>query len=205
VFRNTGNNTDFAITRIFVLARGLTLPVILLAAWEYASRAELVDPRFPPPLEAIARTAWRETMHGALLAQLGASLARNLTGFAIGTVAGLASGMLLGLSRTADRLLGPTFHGAKQIAVLAWILLISIWFGFAETAKIVFIAVAAFARNDRIRHFRRGAIANRRSARDTAAKREWDISRGQDEGATTWVPGLRSSARGRSAVMPAPT
>jgi sulfonate transport system permease protein len=28
--------------------------------------------------------------------------------------------------------------------VLAWIPIISIWFGFAETAKIVFIAVAAF-------------------------------------------------------------
>jgi sulfonate transport system permease protein len=35
-------------------------------------------------------------------------------------------------------------HAAKQVAVLAWIPIVSIWFGFAETAKIVFIAIAPF-------------------------------------------------------------
>ncbi|HMK78300.1 MAG TPA: ABC transporter permease [Xanthobacteraceae bacterium] len=126
------------------IARGLVLPVALLIAWELASRTGLVDPRFLPSLESIVRTGWTETVSGALLGHLGASLARNLTGFAIGTLLGIAVGSLLGLSRAADRLLGPTFHAAKQIAVLAWIPIISIWFGFAETAKIVFIAIAAF-------------------------------------------------------------
>jgi sulfonate transport system permease protein len=126
------------------ILRGLALPVGLLAAWEISSRTGIVDPRFLPPLEQIASTAWREAINGALLAHLGASLTRNLIGFAIGTSIGIAVGALLGLWRAADRLLGPTFHAAKNIAVLAWIPIISIWFGFAETAKIVFIAVAAF-------------------------------------------------------------
>lgn len=126
------------------LLRGLVLPVGLLAAWEISSRSGLVDPRFLPSLEQVLHRAWEETVDGALLSHLQASLSRNLTGFAIGTAIGALFGALLGLSRFADRLFGPVFHGAKNIAVLAWIPIISVWFGFAETAKIVFIAVAAF-------------------------------------------------------------
>jgi sulfonate transport system permease protein len=124
--------------------RGIVLPILLLALWEVSSRTGLVDPRFLPPLETIAGTAWKETLDGALLTHLGASLSRNLAGFAIGAMLGIAFGAALGLSRTAGQLFGPTFHAAKQVAVLAWIPIISIWFGFAETAKIVFVAIAAF-------------------------------------------------------------
>ncbi|SFM35216.1 ABC transporter permease [Methylobacterium pseudosasicola] len=126
------------------IRRGLTLPVLLLVVWEVASHAGLVDPRFLPPLERLAGTAWREATEGRLLGDLAASLARDLVGFAIGTVLGLGFGTLLGVSRGAERLLGPIFHAAKQVAVLAWIPIISVWFGFAETAKIVFVALAAF-------------------------------------------------------------
>ncbi|CAH1687072.1 Alkanesulfonates transport system permease protein [Hyphomicrobiales bacterium] len=124
--------------------RGLALPVAIFLFWEISSHVGLIDPRFLPPLEKIAATAWHEMVSGDLFTHLAASLARNLTGFAIGTLAGIAFGMLLGLSRLAERLIGPTFHAAKQIAVLAWIPIISIWCGFAETAKIAFIALAAF-------------------------------------------------------------
>jgi sulfonate transport system permease protein len=50
----------------------------------------------------------------------------------------------LGLSRTLDRYVGPTFNAVKQIAVFAWIPLISVWFGVGEAAKVAFIALAAF-------------------------------------------------------------
>lgn len=126
------------------LLRGLALPLLILIAWEAASHLRIVDPRFLPPLEDIARTGWHEMWTGSLFLHLGASLARNLTGFAIGATLGIAFGMLLGLSPVANRIAGPTFHAAKQIAVLAWIPIISVWFGFAETAKVVFVAAAAF-------------------------------------------------------------
>jgi sulfonate transport system permease protein len=126
------------------IRRGLTLPFIVLLAWEFSSHTGLVDPKFLPPIEAVFKTAWQETISGALLLDLGASLARDAAGFVIGASLGVGCGLLLGLSDLADRLLGPLFHSTKQIAVLAWIPLISVWFGFAETAKIVFIALAAF-------------------------------------------------------------
>lgn len=132
---------DAAATRI---RRGLTIPLALLVAWEVSSRTGLVDPRFLPSLGRLAEAAWSEAVAGRLLRDLGTSLARDLAGFGIGSALGAAFGFLLGVSRAAERLLGPSFHAAKQVAVLAWIPIISVWFGFAEAAKIVFVALAAF-------------------------------------------------------------
>jgi sulfonate transport system permease protein len=126
------------------LVRGLTIPALLLLVWEIASRTEIVNPRILPPVEEVVARLIHELAGGELLLNLGASLARDLTGFAAGTTLGMAFGALIGLSRLADRLWGPSFNALKQIALVAWIPLISIWFGFGETAKIVFIALAAF-------------------------------------------------------------
>ena len=125
-------------------ARGAVLPVLLLVLWETASRAQWVDTKLLPPIEAVLDVFIHELTENGLLGHLVASLSRNLTGFAIGSALGAAFGALLGLSRAADYLLGPSFHGFKQIARLAWIPLLSIWFGFAESAKVVFIALSAF-------------------------------------------------------------
>lgn len=117
--------------------RGLAIPAGLLALWQISSHGGLVDPRILPPVEAVLIRFWTELSAGDLLVNLGASLQRNLTGFAIGGLAGAVFGTLIGLSRLADRLLAPSFNAVKQIAIMAWIPLISIWFGFGEQAKIV--------------------------------------------------------------------
>lgn len=126
------------------LYRGCVLPLVLLVAWELASRSGLADPRLLPPPVTVAVAAVHELTEGRLLRDLAASLTRDLLGLTIGTSLGLVLGMLLGMSRLADRLLSPSFDGLKQIAIFAWIPLISMWFGIGETAKIVFIALAAF-------------------------------------------------------------
>ena len=124
--------------------RGAVLPVALLLLWELASHGGLVDPRILPPLERVARTAVDQVVNHELFGQLGASLLRDAVGFGLGTLVGLVVGIVLGLSRIADRLFMPTFNGLRQIAILAWIPLIAIWFGMGEAAKIVFIMAAAF-------------------------------------------------------------
>lgn len=123
---------------------GITLPILLLVAWEVSSRTGLVDARFLPSLEDVFATGKRELIDNDLIGELGFSLMRNIAGFLIGCVLGVAFASLLALSRIADRLVMPTFNGLKQISLLAWIPLISVWFGFGEQAKIVFVALAAF-------------------------------------------------------------
>ncbi|WP_158930433.1 ABC transporter permease [Acidisphaera sp. S103] len=123
--------------------RGAVLPMLLLATWEAASRAHLVDPRLVPSPELVAYTAFDQVVHEGLLRNLAASLLRDVAGFTLGSSLGVMIGTVLGLSRIADRLFMPSFNGLRQIAILAWIPLISIWFGEGEAAKVVFIMAAA--------------------------------------------------------------
>lgn len=130
--------------RVLKIRRGLTLPILLLILWEGSSRSGIVDSRFLPSLEDVFLTAKRELIDNNLFGELGFSLFRNIAGFLVGSAFGVLFATLLALSRVADALITPTFNGLKQISLLAWIPLISIWFGFGEQAKIVFVALAAF-------------------------------------------------------------
>ncbi|HET6606596.1 MAG TPA: ABC transporter permease [Rhodopila sp.] len=123
--------------------RGLVLPAFLLAGWAVASHAGWVDRRLLPPPNQVARTALEQLLNQGLLGNLTASLIRDMIGFLLGTLLGLIAGVALGLSRIGDKLLMPTFNGVRQVAILAWIPLISVWFGVGEAAKIVFILLAA--------------------------------------------------------------
>lgn len=125
------------------IGRGLVLPVGLLLSWEIASHSGLVNRNFLPPLEHVGASAWQELASGELVEALVASLRRDLLGFVLGSSIGVLLGLLLGLSTIADRVVMTWFNGIKQIALLAWIPLISLWFGFDEMAKIVFIGLAA--------------------------------------------------------------
>ncbi|NHN78857.1 ABC transporter permease [Azotobacter chroococcum] len=124
--------------------RGWVVPGVLLLLWWLATAQEWVDTRLVASPAAVLETAWQAAASGELWRSLAASLGRNLSGFALGSLAGLVFGGLLGLSRLAERLAGPTFHALKQIALFAWIPLLSAWFGFGEPAKVAFIALAVF-------------------------------------------------------------
>jgi sulfonate transport system permease protein len=50
----------------------------------------------------------------------------------------------MGMSRLVDRIVGPTFHTVKQVSLLAWIPLISLWFGLGDPSKVAFLSLAAF-------------------------------------------------------------
>jgi sulfonate transport system permease protein len=116
----------------------------LVGIWDFLTRFKLVNPLLLARPGAVLVSFKEQLAHGELLPQLAASLQRDFLGFAIGALAGLALGSVMGLSRLADRLVGPTFHAAKQVAIFAWIPLISVWFGIGEPAKVVFIALSAF-------------------------------------------------------------
>ena len=126
------------------LYRGLTPPILLLLAWQGASSAAWLDPQLVPPPAEVLHTAWRLFADPSIYVALGASLGRCLAGFVVGGGLGLAFGLLCGLSHGAGRLIGPSFHALKNVAIFAWIPLIGRWFGFGEQARIAFVAIATF-------------------------------------------------------------
>jgi sulfonate transport system permease protein len=124
--------------------RGWIVPLALVAIWDVLTRFKLVNTLLLARPGAVIHRLNEQLHGGDLFGQLWASLQRDLTGFALGSLVGILVGSAMGLSRRADRLVGPTFHAAKQVAVFAWIPLISVWFGSGESAKVVFIALSAF-------------------------------------------------------------
>lgn len=124
--------------------RGWLLPLGLVVVWELLTRFKLVNTLLLARPAAVLASFREQLSDGDLIGQLLASLQRDLTGFAMGALAGLVLGSAMGLSRFVDRLVSPSFHAAKQVAIFAWIPLISLWFGIGEPAKVVFIALSAF-------------------------------------------------------------
>lgn len=125
--------------------RAAVLPAALLAMWHAIARLAIVDPSLLPSPATVAVTSFELLSGGAFWRGVAASVARTLAGFAIAATGGLALGVLLGVSRAAERLVCPSFHAWRQVAVFAWIPLLSAWFGTGDACKVAFVAAAAAA------------------------------------------------------------
>ena len=126
------------------IRRGLAAPLALLILWELVARFQLANTHIVVPPWRVVQTALVHVADGSIFMDLAASLQRDFEGLVLGAFAGVVVGAVLGASRLVDRIVGPTFHAAKQVAVFAWIPLMSVWFGTGELAKVVFIALSAF-------------------------------------------------------------
>ncbi|MFD1332808.1 ABC transporter permease [Methylopila musalis] len=112
---------------------------VLAAVWwavaVYAQSSLLPSP--PQVLEALSVAA----ASGELALNLGATLARVAVSFGLAMVLGSVLGVWLGLSPTADRLLGPWVTLFLNLPALVIIILAYVWFGLNEWAAIAAVAV----------------------------------------------------------------
>ncbi len=123
--------------------RGWVLPVVAIFIWWLAVQQGWSQSGLLVSPAAVLDTAWDQLHAQAFWRGLGASLARDVSGFAIGTMLGLVLGCVLGLSPLFERLVGPSFNTFKQVSLFAWIPLISVWFGLGDVSKVVFLSLAA--------------------------------------------------------------
>ncbi|MPV89406.1 ABC transporter permease subunit [Georgenia ruanii] len=127
-----------------VALAGLLLPVALVAAWHVLSTAGVFSAvELPAPLRVLEAGA-DLLARGELWTHVQISTQRVLLGFAIGGSLGLALGALLGLSRWAEVLLGPTVGAFRAVPSLAWVPLLLIWIGIGEDSKVTLVAIGAF-------------------------------------------------------------
>lgn len=124
--------------------RAAVLPSLLLILWEVAARRGWVSSLILVPFEDLYRAALDPALRLSLFVGLGDTFTRLLQGSAIGIAAGLVFGGAMGLSPAFDRIMGPSFHAVRQVAIFAWIPLLTAWFGIGPACKVIFVAIAAF-------------------------------------------------------------
>jgi sulfonate transport system permease protein len=124
--------------------RGLVLPAVLAAGWSVIAHLPSFHSQLLVPLDTILLAPFVDESGRQIWLGLAESLARFAAGFAVGAIGGVTFGLVIGASGTADRVAGPSFHALRQIALFAWIPLLSAWFGNGEGAKIVYVALSAF-------------------------------------------------------------
>jgi sulfonate transport system permease protein len=123
---------------------GAVLPLLLLAAWSVAAHRHWVDANLLPAPGGVLATALTDLKTGALSIPLAHTLARAGEGLAVGAFAGIALGIVLGSVHGVRRAVGPTLTALRQVAIFAWIPLLTAWAGIDDPAKVIFVALAAF-------------------------------------------------------------
>jgi taurine transport system permease protein len=133
---------------------------IVLGLWFALSESGVVsDLLLPTPTETLdtARDLLANGYKGySLAAHVGFSLARVLAGFGLGMVVGTMLGLLAGSVRAADAFLAPFIGFLRPLPQLAYFVLLIVWFGIGETAKVTLLfltalPVAAVAASDGVR------------------------------------------------------
>jgi ABC-type nitrate/sulfonate/bicarbonate transport system permease component len=81
---------------------------------------------------------------GDLLPHIAASLGRSLPGFVLGTLVGVALGLLAGVSRLADAMLSPSVFMSYPVPKIVMLPMVMVWFGIGDASKVVVIALACF-------------------------------------------------------------
>lgn len=122
---------------------GLVVPLALLGLWQLLTSAGVFSPvQLPPPVDVVlaGRELWQR---GELLGHIHISAQRVFVGFGIGATIGLLLGSLVGLSRLADTMVGPTIGALRAVPSLAWVPLLILWMQIGEDSKLTLIAIGA--------------------------------------------------------------
>jgi NitT/TauT family transport system permease protein/taurine transport system permease protein len=114
-----------------------------LVAWKLCS-ALFFNPRLLPPPDTVFAAAWETLRSGELEEMVLVSLMRILTGFAIGCIAGIGCGLLMGTFGLIGEFLDPLIEIVRPISPVAMIPIAIVWFGIGENSKFFIIAYGAF-------------------------------------------------------------
>lgn len=130
--------------RTLAFALAWVVPLLMLAIWQTGSRHGWISSQTLPAPRIVLDTFLRLSVSGELKANIGVSMVRVLSGFAIGAGFGLVLGVAMGLSKAVKEYLYPTFKILAYVPLLGWLPLLIMVFGIGETLKFVLIAKASF-------------------------------------------------------------
>jgi len=124
------------------------LPILSISCifllWIYVSADK---PQLFPSLQAtwerFIKLLEKPVMRVSYLGHISASLKRVCIALAVSWIIGISFGVLIGWNKKMDAFFGSIFSFIRPIPPIAWIPLITIWFGIGEFPKIVIVFIGA--------------------------------------------------------------
>ena len=113
------------------------------AAWELFARSGAVTPFMLPKLTTVLARIGADAAAGELWQNLGLTLYRALTGYAIAAAAGIALGFAVAYSRAARWLFDPLISVGFPMPKIAFLPIITLWLGFHDVSKIAMVVFDA--------------------------------------------------------------
>jgi NitT/TauT family transport system permease protein len=132
----------FGIVRKIVFA---ALPwLVIIALWYLVRVSGLVKPSLvPTPWDVLARW-WELVAEAGFLMDMYMSTQRVVLGVALGIVAAVPVGFLLGWYQPVRRFIDPLINFFRALPPIALIPLVIVYFGIGEVAKVVILFYASF-------------------------------------------------------------
>jgi len=115
--------------------------VVLAALWFILTRSLITPLYFPSPEQTIAVIG---RMGPTLWEYFLATLYRVVVGMVIGSVLGVACGLLMTWNRWANAVLDPLIEGLRPVPAIALIPFFILWFGVGDFGKFVLTSLGGF-------------------------------------------------------------
>jgi ABC-type nitrate/sulfonate/bicarbonate transport system permease component len=118
-----------------------SIPVlILLAAWEGATRAGLVQVFLLPPLSQVLVRAYADTVNGVIPHHIVVTSITALSGFFLAAIAGVVLGAAMAVSRPVRYMVEPLVSLAFPIPKISFMPIFILWFGLDTLPKVLMVA-----------------------------------------------------------------
>jgi ABC-type nitrate/sulfonate/bicarbonate transport system permease component len=135
-----------AARRLDVLFRsgaGIFSILVMLIAWEAFARSGKVTAFMLPPFSAVVERIYADAISGELWRNLGVTIFRALTGFAIAAAGGVALGAMMARNRVVRWFFDPIISVGFPMPKIAFLPIIILWLGVYDVSKISVVVVDA--------------------------------------------------------------
>jgi NitT/TauT family transport system permease protein len=114
-----------------------------LALWQLVCAIHLVDPLFLPSLTSTLQRLQKDFAQGGLWGDIGASAVPFAVGVALSVVIGCVFGVLMGLSRIADKVFTPWVLAFNAIPRIAFVPMFLVLFGLGFSKNVAVVTMSA--------------------------------------------------------------
>lgn len=143
VILSESEKREIRMNRIYTALPILSI-LLLIVIWVIVSKGD--NAGFPSPMETWERfmkLLEKPIKNLSLLGHILVSLKRVFIALLLSWIIGITLGVILGWSKECNAVINPLFTAFRAVPPLAWIPLITIWFGTGEGPKILLVFIGA--------------------------------------------------------------